>query len=326
MKNEIHSKIRNLLIQSAQQSSHSIAFPDALDIRVLEAANVIYQQKLGNAVLIGKRQDIENLANIHGIDIQNIEIRDPELSITAEYVSALMLSHSGIESETEARKLLLNPLYFAGIAVKNGDFHGCVAGNISTTGDVIKAGLKTVGLAEGINTVSSFFVMTFPEHVLFYADCAVVPSPTVEQLSDIAAMTAVHYKKLTNNNPKVAFLSFSTKGSSAHQDAKKVNDAYTLFTSKYPHIISDGELQLDAALIPQIAQKKAPESPLSGDANILIFPDLDAGNIAYKISERLAGASAIGPIVQGLNKPYCDLSRGCSMEDIIDVALICMSM
>ncbi|MFM7340195.1 MAG: phosphate acyltransferase, partial [Bacteroidota bacterium] len=174
--------------------------------------------------------------------------------------------------------------------------------------------------------VSSFFVMAFPEHVLFYADCAVVPSPTVEQLSDIAAMTSVHYQKLTNNNPKVAFLSFSTKGSSAHQDAKKVNDACTLFKSKYPHIIADGELQLDAALIPQIAQKKAPESPLSGDANILIFPDLDAGNIAYKISERLAGASAIGPIVQGLNKPYCDLSRGCSMEDIIDVALICMSM
>jgi phosphate acetyltransferase len=200
---------------------------------------------------------------------------------------------------------------------------GTVAGNISTTGEVIKAGIKTVGLPLGIKTVSSFFIMILPESILFYADGAVIPSPTAEQLCDIAGMTASNARSIMNMEPRVAFLSFSTKGSAEHPDIIKVREAFALFTQTYPDILADGELQVDAALIPSIAQRKAPHSPIQGQANILIFPDLDAGNIAYKITERLANAKAIGPIVQGLQKPYCDLSRGCSVQDIIDVSLIC---
>ena len=165
--------------------------------------------------------------------------------------------------------------------------------------------------------------MILPESILFYADGAVIPSPTAEQLCDIAGMTALNARSIMNMEPRIAFLSFSTKGSAEHPDTIKVREAFALFTQMYPDILADGELQVDAALIPSIAQRKAPHSPIQGQANVLIFPDLDAGNIAYKITERLANAKAIGPIVQGLQKPYCDLSRGCSVQDIIDVSLIC---
>lgn len=326
MMNELISNFRTSLIHRAKRATCTIAFPDALDLRVLQAAKHIQEYEYGNPILIGKRQDIQEYAKNTSFDISTLEIRDPEHVIGEDHVSALMQAFPGVQSIEEARHVLMNPLYFAGIEARLGALHGCIAGNLSTTGDVIRAGLKTVGLAKGIQTVSSFFAMEFPDRLLFFADCAVVPSPTTEQLCDIAAMTAYHYKSIVGMDPKIAFLSFSTKGSSKHEDAQKVRAAFELFNAKNPDILADGELQIDAALIPAIAKQKAAGSVLEGDANVLIFPDLDAGNIAYKISERLANARAIGPIVQGLSKPYCDLSRGCSMEDIVDVALMCMAM
>ncbi len=326
MINDSMSDIRSLLIHNAQSKLRTIAFADALDIRVMHAALMLEQEQFAIPLLVGNRQDIVNFANNHKIDISTIEIRDLKESITQEHIDALINSNSSMNSAEEARHFLSNPLYFAGIEAKLGNIHGCIAGNISTTGDVIKAGIKSVGLAEGIQTVSSFFAMIFPERILFYADCAVVPSPSVEQLCDIAAITAENFKKICNMDPRVAFLSFSTKGSSTHENAHKVREAFQLFNLKYPTILADGELQFDAASVPEIANLKAPESPLMGKANVLIFPNLDAGNIAYKISQRLGGARAIGPIVQGLSRPYFDLSRGCCTEDIIDVALICAAL
>jgi phosphate acetyltransferase len=311
------------LIEKAKSRQKRIAFPDALDIRVLEAVKTLADQACIIPILMGNTYEIEQFSQEHKIDIKGIEIRDPKKHSTKEHIEAIKGKIKTIDSNEDGMDMLQNPLYFAGIETHLGIVDGTVAGNISTTGEVIRAGIKTVGLPLGVKTVSSFFIMILPESILFYADGAVIPSPTAEQLCDIAGMTASNARSIMNMEPRVAFLSFSTKGSAEHPDIIKVREAFALFTQTYPDILADGELQVDAALIPSIAQRKAPHSPIQGQANILIFPDLDAGNIAYKITERLANAKAIGPIVQGLQKPYCDLSRGCSVQDIVDVSLIC---
>jgi len=228
-----------------------------------------------------------------------------------------------IEQTAEA---LRSSLYFAGMMLAAGKVGAVVGGNVSATGDIIRAAIHTVGTAPGISTVSSYFIMVFPDKLLCYADCAVVPQPTDAQLADIALTSAKNFRAVTGKEPRVAMLSFSTKGSATHEDVDKVIRATKMAKEKEPSLLLDGEMQADAALVASVGERKSKGSPVAGRANVLIFPDLDAGNIGYKLTERLAGAEAVGPIVQGLNKPYCDLSRGCSVDDMVNVAAICSLM
>jgi phosphate acetyltransferase len=217
-------------------------------------------------------------------------------------------------------------LYYAGLLLDTGRVDVCVGGNISSTGDVIRAAIHTVGVAAGISIVSSYFIMVFPGRLLCYADCAVNPDPTDVQLADIAISSAKNFQAVTGEEPRVAMLSFSTKGSASHAHVEKVQSATRIVKDKAPGLLVDGEMQADAALVASVGERKCKGSPVAGRANVLVFPDLDAGNIGYKLTERLAGAEAVGPIVQGLKKPYCDLSRGCSVDDMVNVAAICSLM
>jgi len=221
---------------------------------------------------------------------------------------------------------LQRDLFFGAMMVKEGMADGSVSGSTSSTADVMRAGIQCIGMPEGISIVSSFFLMLFPDKTYSFADCAVVPAPDVNQLSDIAISTADNHRKLTGEEPFVAMLSFSTKGSAEHELIDKIIEATKLVRQKRPDITVDGELQFDAAIIDSIGKRKAPGSEVAGNANVLIFPDLNAGNIGYKIAQRLGGAEAVGPMVQGLKKPSFDLSRGCSVDDIVNTACIASLM
>jgi len=312
----------------AARKSRQVAFPDAEDVRTLKAALVLKEKGIARPTLVGAAAAIAKLAKDNGLDLGGIPVVDPQADPAKGELADLLFEKRKAKGWTleQAAEAAKSPLYYAGLLLETGRADAVVGGNVSSTGDVIRAAIHTVGTAPGISTVSSYFIMVFPEKLLCYADCAVVPNPTDAQLADIALTSAKNFQAVTGEEPRVAMLSFSTKGSAAHADVDKVVSATRIAKEKAPALLLDGEMQADAALVASVGERKCKGSPVAGKANVLVFPDLDAGNIGYKLTERLAGAEAVGPIVQGLNKPYCDLSRGCSVDDMVNVAAICSLM
>jgi phosphate acetyltransferase len=310
----------------------TVVLPEGYDERMVQAAGLIVKDRLAKVVLLGDPGTLLAKAKELGVSLDGVDLLDPKAAPQLDaYVDELveLRKKKGL-SRDEARGLLIQEdnLYFASMMVRRNDAGGAVAGAANTTGDVLRAAFQCIGTAPGIKTVSSVFLMVtknpeFGENgVLCFADCAVNPNPDAQALAEIAVATAQSCKSFLGVEARVAMLSFSTKGSASHEDADKVLKALAIAKAIDPKLQIDGEMQADAALVAKVGQKKAPGSTVAGMANTLIFPDLDAGNIGYKLVERLAGAEAVGPIIQGLAKPVNDLSRGCSVDDIVSVAAI----
>lgn len=311
----------------ARELGKRVILPEAeRDIRVIQAANILEENGIATPILIGDKQNIHELAKEHNVVIPDemaiLPVNTPEFKQEKYSFFEAQLAHKNPTAD-QINSLCNDPLYTAGWLLEKGKADAVVAGSVASTADVIRGALRTVGVAKDSSIVSSTFLMEMPDGRVFtYADCGVVPYPTPVQLASIALDSGKTHQLLTGDEPSIAFLSFSTKGSASHERVDIVKEAYKTARKQNSSWKMDGELQFDAAFVPKVANRKAPDSPLEGNANVFIFPNLDAGNIAYKITERLAGAVATGPILQGLEKPYLDLSRGCSVDDIVNAASV----
>lgn len=315
-------------INRARKVNKRIVFPEGSDERIQKAARWLLDDGIVQPILIGKANKLKKQADISGISLDGIGIVCHETApCLNDYAAAYNTARIGV-SKKVALRLLRRPLIFAGMMVAQGDADGCVAGVANATARVIEAAGLTIGFAEGIFGVSSCFIMVIPnsldgkDTVLMFSDCAVSIQPTAEELAQIAISTAATTRTLLSTEPKVAMLSFSTKGSASHINVDKITTATQIVRRRMPNLMIDGELQGDAALVKTVADQKLTDSPVAGNANVLISPDLDAGNIAYKLVQYLAKAQAYGPILQGLRKPMNDMSRGASVEDLVGVAAI----
>ncbi|HNQ43150.1 MAG TPA: phosphate acetyltransferase [Candidatus Cloacimonadota bacterium] len=311
----------------AKAQQKTIVLPESQDERTLKAASIIRSEGLSEVILLGEQTRILDDASALGLDLSTCTIINPQASDLIDVFSTAFFNKRKEKGITHDQALVAvkNQLYFGALLVQHGIAQGMVAGATNTTADVLRAALQVVGVKRGLKTVSSTFIMVSPraeDPALMFADCAVVPCPSDEQLADIAISTAETRRLIMGDEPYVALLSFSTKGSAEHELVSKVQSAVQILDARKVDFAYDGELQLDAALVPKVAASKAKGSLVAGKANTLVFPDLQAGNIGYKLVQRLGNYEAIGPIIQGLAAPICDLSRGCSVDDIVNTAAL----
>jgi len=303
-----------------------VVLPEGDDPRILAGARQLVDQELAVPVVIGAPEAVAALAERNGIAMSGIEIVKPEASNRLATYGAVIAGRRAKMTEKMAIKLAAKPVYFAGAMLASADVQAMVAGVSMPTKRVIEAGLMTVGAREGVATTSSYFLMNMPDGATYiFADCALNIEPSPAELADIAIASAHSRRSILGDEPRVAMLSFSTKGSGVHERVDKVRAALEIAQTKAPDLAIDGEFQADAALVASVAEKKGADGPVAGQANVLVFPDLDSGNISYKLVQRLAGAQAIGPFLQGFAKPICDLSRGATVDDIVLASAISLA-
>ena len=325
------SQFLDNLMERAAKVQKTIALAEGFDIRACKAAEILTKQGVCKVILIG--DETEAKAKFPEVDFTGVKFENPATSENkARYAETLyeLRKAKGMTLEAAEKIVSTNNMFYACVALKMGDVDGVVGGAVFSSGDVLRAAFQVVKPAPGINSVSSCFVMIPPEEgfkyntapAYIFADCAVIPYPTVDQLADIAVAANDSAKNIIGIEPKIAMLSFSTKGSASHEAVDKVRSAYEKVKAEHPEINVDGEMQFDASLVPSVGKQKAPTSTVAGEANVFVFPNLDAGNIGYKIAQRLGNFMAVGPIMQGLALPVNDLSRGCSAEDIAATAAI----